>query len=493
MRNIRLTALVLSITLLAGMLPSALAVEPEEHTVSITVQEEPAAETGSAQQEAAALVQNDITIAAQAVLDNPVRGFSKSYPFESNYYYSQLTKAQKKWYNRMLPKAQKFQSMRYTVKKYGYTAMDNILNALYALWRDHPELELYFDMEEVIQKKKTVAVQSLYFMPDDPDRTAVTNKAGRSQLQHKLDVFDAACTLVIDQMPDGLSTYDKYRYLAAFLSARSKYKFIGWETSTAHGAIISGRAVCQGYAIAYRYLCSRANLFCRLVTGSSRKQAHMWNLVKLSGGTYHVDITWADNGVNLPAAGDWHQYFMLTQDEIRVDHKISDGTKANGLRLPKPCVTSDPIPVGGVYLIGNLRYEVTTTSRTGNGAVTVCAPRKRTPCTYATIPDTVLINGVPFSVTVIDDEAFRGCPNLARVTVGANVVEIGKRAFYGAESLTRLTITSEKLSILGTKAISGIAKNAVIQVPSGCLDAYTALFTSKTGFRKSMTLAEDAA
>ncbi|MGN1014353.1 MAG: leucine-rich repeat protein [Butyricicoccus sp.] len=486
MRTIRLTALVLSLTLAVGMLPSAWAAE--DQTVTIAVQEETVAETGSVQEEAAALVQEDIAVAAQAVLNNRVSGFTRSYPYESNVYYNQLTKAQKKWYDRMLPKAQNFQYVCYTVEKYGYSAMDNILAAMVALWRDHPELEMYFNMAEVIQDERLIALETQYYMPDDSDLIPLTEEEQFAELRHKLEVFDAVCEMVIDQMPSRLSTYDKYRYLAAFLSARAEYQFTGQPCTTAYGPIMSGEAICQGYSIAYRYLCSKANLFCQLVGGAAGDEGHMWNLVQLSGGTYHVDVTWSDSGKNEPAVGDWHQYFMLTQDEIEVDHYIDDGTVATGLRLPKPCVTSEPIAYGAVYLVGNLQYEVTKSSRKGKGTVTVCAPRKRSTCTYANIPDTIQINGISFSVTVIDDKAFRNCPKLANVTVGGNVVEIGKQAFYSDSKLSSLTISSRKLSIVGSSAISGIAKKAVIRIPVGCRKAYSALFNSKAGFRSTMKL-----
>lgn len=77
------------------------------------------------------------------------------------------------------------------------------------------------------------------------------------------------------------------------------------------------------------YLCQKANLWCKTVEGiSGGNFSHMWNIVKLESGTYHLDITWSD-GAGLPCSPEWNKYFMLTQEEILIDHEISDGTVAS--------------------------------------------------------------------------------------------------------------------------------------------------------------------
>ena len=102
---------------------------------------------------------------------------------------------------------------------------------------------------------------------------------------------------------------------------------------TAYGAIQGPVAICQGYSTAFEYLCRKANLWCKQVSGVSQGVSHAWNLVKLKGGTYHVDVTWADSDLNLTLDEGWQRYFMLTQTEILEDHEIDDGTVATGKSL----------------------------------------------------------------------------------------------------------------------------------------------------------------
>ena len=76
-------------------------------------------------------------------------------------------------------------------------------------------------------------------------------------------------------------------------------------------------------------------MWCTQVSGVSQDTAHAWNLVKLESGTYHIDVTWADADGNTPLDPAWQSYFMLTQEEILLDHQIDDGTVATGKNHPQ--------------------------------------------------------------------------------------------------------------------------------------------------------------
>lgn len=56
--------------------------------------------------------------------------------------------------------------------------------------------------------------------------------------------------------------------------------------------------VCEGYSKAFQYLCDlsafEGNVQCRSVSGGMNGGAHMWNLVRLDGANYLVDVTNCD-------------------------------------------------------------------------------------------------------------------------------------------------------------------------------------------------------
>ena len=279
-------------------------------------------------------IQSDIDLALWYVREKQNHSSSVSYSYENGEAaYSKLKKAQKKLYKEMLEKVKNFESFEYTAKEHGYKVLDNVLVASLALCEDHPEYGIYFDIEEVFKGDMTTALKSSYFFPNDPDSK---NAKNIEAVKKEVRIFEEECNLIVNSVPKDFSTYDKYRFLAAVISIRTAYDndFTGGkQTSTAYGAIQGPIAICQGYATGFEYLCRKADLWCKRVSGISQGVSHSWNLVKLESGTYHVDVTWADSDLNLTLDNGWQRYFMLTQDEILIDHEIDDGTVATGTLL----------------------------------------------------------------------------------------------------------------------------------------------------------------
>lgn len=59
---------------------------------------------------------------------------------------------------------------------------------------------------------------------------------------------------------------------------------------TAYGALINGKAVCQGYSAAFNVLCKKADV----KSASASNDEHMWNVVLADGKLYHYDVTYDD-------------------------------------------------------------------------------------------------------------------------------------------------------------------------------------------------------
>lgn len=112
-------------------------------------------------------------------------------------------------------------------------------------------------------------------------------------------------------------------------------------------------------------------------------------------------------------------------------------------------------------------------------------PTKKT-CTTATIPSTVKIGKKTYKVTSIAANAFKGCYELKKVTIGKNVTKIGKKAFYGCKNLKTIKIKATKLTMksIGSKAFGKVHASAVITVPHSKLVDYMEIFVLKdTGFK----------
>ena len=95
---------------------------------------------------------------------------------------------------------------------------------------------------------------------------------------------------------------------------------------TAYGAIVEGSAVCDGYALALKYLMGRCGIECIVIPGTVNGAAHVWNTAFWDGRWHEMDITW-------DAAGNsGRQYFDLTTDEMEKDH--SREPEGIGIMIP---------------------------------------------------------------------------------------------------------------------------------------------------------------
>lgn len=64
------------------------------------------------------------------------------------------------------------------------------------------------------------------------------------------------------------------------------------ESFSAYGVFVKRIAVCQGYALAYKYLLNQVGIDCYMVTSDAMN--HAWNMIVLDGQYYQVDVTWDD-------------------------------------------------------------------------------------------------------------------------------------------------------------------------------------------------------
>ena len=262
----------------------------------------------------------------------PYRGLERSH-------YKELNDSQKKVYDILLDKVRNLEPFAYTAEEDGHPAMNDLHAAAYALSWDYPLYDCYYNLHEVMDGNDTTALEVIYFSPTDPDMKPLTSHAELARLRETIDVFAAQCQAIVDGMPKNLSAYDRYRYLATYISLTTEYdhnEMGGPAAHTAYGATESGYSICQGYALGMLLLCQTADLWCTFANGSiyidGEYISHGWNLVRLEDGTYHVDVTWSDNGYNAPDSPEWFDYFMVTQEHITRDHIVDDDSISTGTR-----------------------------------------------------------------------------------------------------------------------------------------------------------------
>ncbi len=168
-----------------------------------------------------------------------------------------------------------------TVSEYGFSVED-IIRLVGGLKNDHPEL--YFVNKSFYCTWSGMDVASF----------VVTYNTSLSSNKFKQSTEDA-----LSVIKPGMSDLEKAIALHDYLTVNCEYdkdrlddKTIPYISYTAYGVLVEHIAVCQGYALAYKYLLNQAGIDCYMV--ESDFMNHAWNLIVLDGEFYQVDVTWDD-------------------------------------------------------------------------------------------------------------------------------------------------------------------------------------------------------
>ncbi|MBN2232440.1 MAG: hypothetical protein JW781_06430 [Deltaproteobacteria bacterium] len=92
-----------------------------------------------------------------------------------------------------------------------------------------------------------------------------------------------------------------------------------YERHSDYDAYFSYSAVCQGYALLTSRLLSMAGIENRYVSGEGNGEPHAWNLVKLCGSWFHLDVTW-DDPIGMPADYVRYDYYNRRDGLMDDDH-----------------------------------------------------------------------------------------------------------------------------------------------------------------------------
>ena len=136
--------------------------------------------------------------------------------------------------------------------------------------------------------------------------------------------FENAIDNILEGVTSSMTEYEKEKYLHDALAMRVAY-VEGGNAHNAYGALVEGKAVCEGYAEALQCLLHRVGIQSFIAIGSSvnpstgSSEGHAWNTVKIDGKYYHLDLTWNDQGSKL-----FYAYFNVSDEIITKDHVIDE-------------------------------------------------------------------------------------------------------------------------------------------------------------------------
>lgn len=238
--------------------------------------------------------------------------------------YDRLTRDQKTAYRAISTavsymKTGKFYFNPENLNRQGVTlTRSEVLLAYSAVMSDHPE---YFWMSKTYVTNK----QDCVYMECTYNCTLAQKVQKQTQIRQQLNIFLSGLTGNMSQLALEKAAHD-------FVVSRTSYGYgsaspsnVDSDAYNIYGGLVSGSAVCEGYARSIQYLCTQVGLECVLQRGTAVSNVgqgrvdHMWNAVKIDGNWYQLDATWDDpvysNGVQRIN----YDYFNLTKQQIQSD------------------------------------------------------------------------------------------------------------------------------------------------------------------------------
>ncbi|MCL2698618.1 MAG: hypothetical protein FWE74_11140 [Oscillospiraceae bacterium] len=174
----------------------------------------------------------------------------------------------------------------------------------------------------------------------------------RTQYTEASRRFNAAAAEALAYAGNASNDFEKALFLHDYLVLNTVYDienlrhierigFVGTplnpHSHDAYGALVLGKAVCEGYAYAYVHLLRQVGVESRIITGYMGGVPHAWNIVKINGSWYHVDVT-----ANDPVVGGEHdmhgfvshEHFLISSARLNSFREANGNQTYTGWSLP---------------------------------------------------------------------------------------------------------------------------------------------------------------
>lgn len=292
---------------------AAVTTVPEQSVTSSVTTTVPTTGTTVTSTEATTLVTTETTVTAAPVkrADGEYI-YVKGSPIQKAYPYSTLDSNKKAAYDTML-KAIKAHEDRFDMPEEVRISGDEYVE-LYQLIYDFEysifDLDVNIRYTSASNTGDVVSAQLSYLYTAE-------------QVDDMQKKIDAAADKIISELSDDMSEYEIVKFFYDKLASEIEYNENAENLRDIYGALVEKSTVCGGYARAFSYLCSKVGIETITTLGDFNETPHMWNMVKIEGNWYNVDVT-SGSAMNTEFPYIRYDYFCVTDDIINKYHVLYD-------------------------------------------------------------------------------------------------------------------------------------------------------------------------
>ncbi len=173
-------------------------------------------------------------------------------------------------------------------------------------------------------------IDNTYEYYDDDNRTEVRffSPLNVATIKHYNSKIKRESEEIFSNIPADLSQFQRQEIVHDEFLKICEYEYNydtnsdNWEIYSIYGALVDGKAVCEGYAKAMQLLLNTVGIENTPINGKSQGVWHQWNVVNIDDKWYHLDSTWNDSErFNNDIL---YRYFNVTDEIIEKDHIICE-------------------------------------------------------------------------------------------------------------------------------------------------------------------------
>ena len=189
-----------------------------------------------------------------------------------------------------------------------------------------------------------------------------------SNAEQEAKLTEAVAVAMTKLQLNGLSEAKKIIKIHDYICNNVDYAYNSTEEQiyTAYGALCTGKAVCQGYAVLFYRLCKEAGLSVRIISGTGNGGPHAWNIVRIGSKYYNMDCTWDGQD-----AATYNEFLLKSEADFR------DHTRESWPVAGSHCLDYTSAEFNAQYPMTEKSWDESTTyahsEETSSGAVTLKA------------------------------------------------------------------------------------------------------------------------
>lgn len=233
----------------------------------------------------------------------------------------------------------------YTALYYGIKNMDEKIKLPYTL--DSQEYEKVFNLL-YRQESSFFYLDTQYFLSDKMSEAKMIYHISKEEKQDYQREINEKVLPILEAVSQKETEYEKILYIHDYLAKNCQYSQNDEPNmNTIYGCLVNNLSQCEGYAKTLLYLARESGLSAMTIVGQTNNGVnHEWNVVRVDGKYYNIDLTWNDPLSEEDTGRQWYLYFNVRDDEI---NNITHFPSGNNY-IPPECNSTE----SNYYYMNNL-------------------------------------------------------------------------------------------------------------------------------------------